>query len=405
MNARKLYFTGVYFDGRQARKHRVAIDLSPHHLKLLLPEGQTLEWKVADLGMSSPGPRDKPPFHLEHTVNEPQGRRLETLAVEDPEFLTTLRSVTAVSLHPTLRPVSGMRVVTLALAVLAAPFFLYGLWTAAIPKLSDQAAMRVPVSWEEKLGDRVLQELPEGLVPSSNPELEKVLQMIAMRLLSAAPDQPYNIRIHVSPLAMVNAVAFPGGHILVFQGLLNASESPEELAGVLAHEIQHVALRHSTRGIIRGMASSLLLTLIVGDMNGMMNAVLGVAGELEGLSHSRKMEREADRNGMEMILAADVDPTGMVRMFEKLAREERRPFTDGKSQNSGPEDDSASWTDYFSTHPAEKDRISGLKKQVAKAGKKSYTSLLPDLDWKALVHREASPPGNGENPSLRQINH
>lgn len=403
MNARKLYFTGVYFDGRQARKRQVSVDLSPHHLKLSLPEGQTLEWKAADLRLSSLGPRDNPPFHLEHSVNEPEGRRLETLAVDDPEFLAALRSMASVPLHPTLRPVSGMRVVTLALAVLAAPFFLYGLWTAAIPKLSDQAAMRVPVSWEEKLGDRVLQELPEGLAPSSNPELEKVLQMIAMRLLSAAPDQPYNIRIHVSPLAMVNAVAFPGGHILVFQGLLNASESPEELAGVLAHEIQHVALRHSTRGIIRGMASSLLLTLITGDMNGTMNAVLDVAGELGGLSYGRKMEREADRKGMEMILASGVDPAGMVRMFEKLEKEETRLLGDGESHNPGSEGDSTSWTEYLSTHPAGKGRISRLKKQAAKAGKKPYTSLLPDLDWKALVHRKVS--GNGEDPSLRRTNH
>ena len=402
MNARKLHFTGVYFDGRQARKHQVTVDLSPHHLKLSLTEWKTLEWKISELRLSSPAPRDTPPFHLEHPVSEPEGQRLETLTVDDPEFLSTLRDITAVSLHSTLKPVSGMKHVTLAVAVLVLPFFLYGLWTVVIPKISDRVAMQVPVSWEEKLGDRIIQALPAGLAPAPDREMENVLQMIASRLLSATPDQPYNIRIHVSPLKMVNAVAFPGGHILVFQGLLNASESPEELAGILAHEIQHVVLRHSTRGIIRAMASSFLLTLITGDTNGTMNAVLDVAGELEGLSHSRKMEREADRMGMEMILTAEIDPSGMVRMFEKLEQEEIRLSGDGKSQN--PDDDSSSWTEYLSTHPAGKDRISRLKKRVAKAGKKTFTPLLPNLDWKALVHRNENPPGNENNPSMKQTN-
>jgi predicted Zn-dependent protease len=167
------------------------------------------------------------------------------------------------------------------------------------------------------------------------------------------------------------------------------------LAGVLAHEIQHVLLRHSTRGIIRSLTSQLLLTLMVGDMNGSMEMALNVAGELDGLHHSRNMERQADRHGMEMILTAGIDPNGMVRMFEKLGQQEKLLAEGKKAKKPGQEDDSSSWTEYLSTHPAGHDRVSQLKKQVAKSDKKSYTPLLPNTDWNGTVHQERSPKPDG----------
>ncbi len=395
MSARKLQFTGAYFDGLSARKHRVTVNLSPRQMTLSLPEGRTLGWDYADLRRNSASAGDNPPFHLERLAADPEGNRLESLTVDDPAFLLNLRQTSAVSLHSSLQRVKGSRHVGLALAVLVIPLFLYGLWKVVIPELSDRVAMQVPVSWEEKLGTTVMQGLPKMLAPTPNPAKEKVLQAIIDRLLSSGPDQPYDIRIYISPHKMINAVALPGGRIIVFQGLLNAAESPEELAGVLAHEIQHVVLRHSTRGIIRSLTSAILLTLIVGDMNGTMEMALNVAGELDGLRHSRNMEREADRQGMDMILTAGIDPSGMVRMFEKLQDREKLLTKGEKAEQAGQEEDSSTWTEYLSTHPAGNDRVSQLKKQVAMAGKKSYTPLLPNLDWHATVHQEQKPKSDG----------
>jgi len=400
MSARKLRFTGVYFDGRSPRKQQVVLNLSPRQLTLTLPGGQALNWQYTDLRLGAPGDSGKPPFHLEHTVAELKGDRLETLVVDAPAFLSNLRDITAVSLHPSLRPASGLKRVLLVVSIFVVPFFLYGLWTLGIPKLADELAMQVPISWEEKLGDSILQKLPQALAPSSRPEQEKALNAIAARLLSASPNQPYNIRIHISSHKMANAVAFPGGSIIVFQGLLNLAETPEELAGVLAHEIQHVVLRHSTRGILRGMASSILLTLISGDVNGSLSAVLEMASGLDGLAHSREMERQADAKGMDSILAAGIDPAGMIRMFEKLQALETSLISEKKTED--PDDGSASWTEYLSTHPAGEGRVSEMKKQVAMAGKKSYTPLLPDLNWKALMNKKVNPKESGGNPSMRQ---
>ena len=86
----------------------------------------------------------------------------------------------------------------------------------------------------------------------------------------------------------------PGGNIIVFEGLLKIADSPEELAGVLAHEAQHIFLKHSTRGILRNLASEILLTLVREDANAVIESVVGIAGQLNTLGFSRKMETEAD---------------------------------------------------------------------------------------------------------------
>ena len=403
MSARKLQFTGSYFDGLSSRKHRVTVNLSPRKITLSLPGGHALDWDYADCRLRSPSADDNPPFHMERTVAEPKGDRLESLSVDDPAFLPNLRQISAVSLHSSVKRAKASRHVVLAVAVLVTPLFLYGLWKVVIPELSDRVAMRVPVSWEEKLGTAILDGLPKTLAPAPNPAKDQVLQIIVDRLLSTRPDQPYNIRVAISPHQMVNAVALPGGRIIVFQGLLNVAESPEELAGVLAHEIQHVLLRHSTRGIIRGLASRILLTLMVGDTNSAMEMVMNTAGKLDGLRHSRNMEREADRQGMDMILTAGIDPSGMVRLFEKLQAREKL-LTQGKNvKKSGQEEDASTWTEYLSTHPAGHNRVSQLKKQVAMSDKKSYTPLLPDLDWNKTVHQELNPKPGGKLKKTKPI--
>jgi len=388
VGARKLQFTGAFFDGRSARKYQAAISLSPRQLALSLEDGKPAHvWDYPDLKLRTAGDPGKPPFHLEHSTVSADSPALETLVVDDPEFLENLRRIAAVSLHPTLKPAGGWKYLFIAAAVLAVPLFLYGLWKGAIPALADRVALRVPVAWEAELGDKILKELPQQFSPVADAEQEKVLEAIAERLLDTVSVQPYSFRFHVVPQKTVNAMALPGGRVLVFQGLLDTTESAEELAGVLAHEIQHVLLRHSTRGIVRAMASRILLTLVTGDTSGVMDKILGVAGELQGLAHSREMELEADRLGMEMILRAGIDPRGAVRMFEKLQEQEIGLGVENETP-AALEEESLDWLEYLSTHPAGKDRVSQLKKQVALAEKKSYILLLPGLDWKKTLHRE-----------------
>ena len=240
--------------------------------------------------------------------------------------------------------------------------------------------------------------------------MQKALDTISKRLLTAVPDQPYHFRIYVHPSKMVNAMALPGGTIIVFQGLINVTETPEELAGVLAHEFQHVLKRHSTRGIIRSEAINLFGLIISGNSDSIMSVILQAGGILEFLRFSRTLESHADAEGMKMMLAAQVDPQGMVRMFESLEREQQRQMEsrnkdkkkadpeekspekdseedvpDGK-RRAGEESSTPEWMKYLSTHPAGEDRVEVLKK-MAEASTAKPRPLLPDFDWKSM-HRK-----------------
>lgn len=382
MSAPKFHYFGNLFDGKSSAKQRVEIDLSSMGISLKFPNRQRLTWKFASIRWNPASDKKNPPFHLDHRADE---NRVETLVVDDPYFLENFRRLAPDSLDSHWDRLPWMRPLAIVAGLLLVPIFVYVLWNFAIPSIADKVAMRVPVEWEDKLGEVVLQGLIADSKKDPDPKLQQAVDKIVQRLLTANPDQPYKIRVYILPDETINALALPGGSLIVFQGLLDVAESPEELAGVLAHEIQHVVLRHSTRAIIRTLASEVLITLMVGDVNGMMQGIIDVAGELNGLRHSRKMESQADQKGMEMILGAGIDPMKMVRMFEKLTDEEEKVWAQVR-EAVGSDDESASWFNYFSTHPAGEDRIGILKKQIGKEPASGYSPILPGIDWKRLAH-------------------
>ena len=170
---------------------------------------------------------------------------------------------------------------------------------------------------------------------------------------------------------------------MIFEGLLYKAESPEELAGVLAHEIQHILLRHSTRGILRNMAESMLVTIFLGDMNSVMEGIVQLAGQLETLGLSREMEAEADQKGMELIFSANIDPHGMIRIFEKLMQEKslQKELSEGKAAS---EENDMKLFSYFSTHPSGRNRLAQLEKQMRSHENRNWTPLFPNLDWNEI---------------------
>src|SRR5438046_2895507 len=127
---------------------------------------------------------------------------------------------------------------------------------------------------------------------------------------------PYPLRVYVVDMPTVNAFAAPGGSVVIFRGLLQRTDSPEQLAGVLAHEFQHVLQRHSTRAIIQHTSSGLLIAALTGDVTGPLAYGLEAARVLGHLRYSREAETEAGAEGLTMLLAARVDPAGMITFFE-----------------------------------------------------------------------------------------
>lgn len=228
------------------------------------------------------------------------------------------------------------------IALCAAAYF----WL--LPYVSERMALALPPEMDVKLGDPMFDGMKAQLVIDD--ERSATLQAFADKLVIAPT---FKLRLHLVKDEQVNAFAMPGGHIVVYTGILDRMTKPGELAALLAHEGTHVEKRHSTRGIARDLSGSLFLSLLLGDMGGLAGAVAQKGDELKGLGYSRDLETEADTMGIRRMHANGVDPQGMVELLELLGRE-AEDMPEGAS--------------FLSSHPLTKDRLSMAKSKAAGFG-------------------------------------
>ena len=372
MTARKLQFAGSLFDGRSSQKHLVDVELTPQEIILKAPGDKPIRWAYPQLRWAG----DTSPFHIEHCAEGDEG--LETLVVDDPDFYRSVLEIAPKSFSSRENE-SKFNWKLYSVGILVLIFSAY-VFIKTVPSfLADQMVEKIPIEWEVTVGQSILKMLPVAQKP--DPEVLKVLQDTVDFLKESLPGNPYDLKVYILPVEQVNALALPGGPIVIFEGLIDKAESPEELAGVLAHEIQHILLRHSTRGILRNLAKSMLVTLFLGDVNSVMERIIQLAGQLETLGLSREMEAEADQKGMELILAANIDPHGMIRIFKKLMQED---FSQKKLPKGKPVSEENDLSSYFSTHPSSQNRLARLEKQMRSHENRIWTPLFPNLDWNEI---------------------
>ena len=179
----------------------------------------------------------------------------------------------------------------------------------------------VPLSVDHKLGEIANATL--GARDCPNPAAKTYVEQIAAPLLEAARPLPFQVHFRVVDDSAVNAFALPGGFVVVNRGLLEAAQSGEEVAGVLGHEIQHAVLRHGTRRMLRDMGGALALSLLLGGSD--LQDYAQVGSRLTGLEYDRAEEREADQQGVALLLRAQIDPAGLAQFFERLAKDDLHP--------------------------------------------------------------------------------
>jgi predicted Zn-dependent protease len=235
----------------------------------------------------------------------------------------------------------------LVAACLLGVFVIALLWKGA-PLLLSGLARLVPVSLEERLGAAVTGGLASGKGLCDDPATERLIASLVKRLEESGPKTPYQFRVRVVKVPMVNAMAAPGGHIVLFSGLLDRMETPEQVAAVLAHEMQHVIQRHTVKSIIRAVGLQAVLSLVLGDPG-----VLGeMAGNLGVLAFLRGDEQSADDAALEMLRRAGIPPGEMVRAFERLRQSEE-----------GQESAQLGLGKYLSTHPPLEERIARVRER------------------------------------------
>jgi predicted Zn-dependent protease len=255
--------------------------------------------------------------------------------------------------------------------VLFLPVFALGWFWLNADRFSQWAADKVSVEQEIQLGEMAFDQMRAGMQLLPEDALaDEVVERIGVRLTAGSP---YPYHFHVAQDPRVNAFALPGGHVVVFSGLLQAAANADEVAGVLAHEASHVERRHSLRNLIHGLGLRAVMAVALGDFSG---GIWGdMAGELATLAYSRELEQEADLEGLRMLRRAGLPAGGMVSFFEKMA---------ARGENG---------VELLSSHPASEERLTALRTAVASQGK--YLHQSPEVDWEAIKRslNTAAPPG------------
>src|SRR5690606_31632635 len=127
--------------------------------------------------------------------------------------------------------------------------------------------------------------------------------------LIAASDSEFEFTFVVVDDEQVNAFALPGGFVTVNMGLLEAAETGEEVAAVIAHEMTHVTHRHGMRAVMRRVGGIALISMVFGGTS--LETIAWAADGLSNQAHSRDQERDADDGGRAILMNAGIDPTGM----------------------------------------------------------------------------------------------
>lgn len=239
---------------------------------------------------------------------------------------------------------------------------------------------------ELQLGQQYSQQIDAELPIVEAAAVNRYLTALGNEIAAnAGRDFSYRFRLVNSDVA--NAFAVPGGYIYINRGIVSRAGTMSELAGVLAHEIAHVEHRHSVDQLERAQTANAGLSLayiLLGRAPGTAErAAIGVGGNLYFANHSRDAENEADATGVELLVAAGIDPRGMARFFQRLLEE----------QNGG----SGGVSEWFSTHPTTQDRIDHVESLITRYPASRLRGLQQNSNafqtFQANVRRLPAAPG------------
>jgi predicted Zn-dependent protease len=217
------------------------------------------------------------------------------------------------------------------------------------------ALQLVSVRDEIALGRQAQQEVRRQVPALRDATVNRYIKALGRRIAVHADGPRYPYSFDVANRRDINAFALPGGPVWVHRGAIDAAQNEAQLAGVLAHEIAHIANRHAADQVTRGTFANAglgLLRAVLGGGNGARLAHLGagVAAQATMMKFSRDAEREADMKGLSYMRRAGFDPHGMVEFLEVLRAHQGR--------------DPGSVQSFFASHPAPAERVSRLRQEA-----------------------------------------
>ncbi len=278
----------------------------------------------------------------------------------------------------------------------------------AVAVVATVALVLAPLAWAERthlkpgwnmfspqqdveLGRQVSRDAERQVPMLNDARVDSYLNNLGRRLAAHAPGERYPYRYKCVNDRAINAFALPGGNVYVNRGVIEAADNEAQLAGVIAHETAHVALRHGTNQATKAYAAQVPLAVLGGVLgSNSVGAVLaqlgaGFAANSLLLKYSRTAESQADIMGTQILYDSGYDPRAMAQFFEKIE-------TESKGKNP-PE--------FFSNHPSPEHRVERVTDEVDRLGgaPRNYTTDSAEFrEIKRYVLSLPPPPKAGARP-------
>jgi predicted Zn-dependent protease len=361
MNAPVTSGAGIYFDGATSARHEVLVTLAAGTLRIADRNGQPLaEWPYGEIEQLAAPDKVLRLGRLHSSA-------LERLEIADVAFAAEIDARSAyVDRTGALQRRERISVIawsvgaTLSLVLVA--YF-------GVPAIAARLTPLLPASVERRLGDAVDMQIRRmldahksgtafdcGTTPG-RAALDKI-----MNRLEAAAILPFPLRTTVVQRNEANAIALPGGRVYVFRGLIDKAENADELAGVIAHEMGHVAHRDGTKAVLQGAGLSFLFGMLLGDFVG-GGAVVFAAKSVLQSSYTREAEASADAYGADLMNKAGGDAHALAAILDRI----------GGATEPGMK--------ILLNHPETKARVAAINKIAAA---RPPSALLTAREWSAL---------------------
>jgi Zn-dependent protease with chaperone function len=344
---------GSFFDGQTARANAVTVNVLSEGIQIYGGRAKSLGYWSYDGLQAAPGTRADSEINLMHREH-PDAR----LLITDPGILGQLRNMTPnIFRHQGTRRGLVHRFVQIALIIGIIAALIY----VVVPKTAHVIAGAIPVKWETAWGKSFRNGLTSRLKVCRGEVGVAALNAMTAQLLRAGPvrTSAYEITVTVVEVSTQNAFATMGGQIVVFSRLIEEMDGPDELAGVLAHEIAHVIARHPLSHTIESIATM----TFTGNLG---SGTSDVGGALALSAYSRTKEAEADRIASQILGDAGISPRGLAKFFQRLQKAAKGDFGGAGA--------------LFNTHPALAERAAALTDR----GAAPTRPALNAAQWRAL---------------------
>ncbi|MBP9186797.1 MAG: M48 family metallopeptidase [Bacteroidia bacterium] len=219
---------------------------------------------------------------------------------------------------------------------------------------------------EEKLGELFWEIFQKTEKENKNPFVVNSIDSIITKICAANTINRDIIKVHVLDKDEINAFALPGGHLIIYSGLIQNADNQEELSGVICHEIAHIQLSHVMKKLVKEIGLTALISMTTG--NGSGEIIKETAKMISSSAFDRSLEKEADIKAVDYLINAKINPEPFANFLYKL---------------SVKENETTKYLTWISTHPESKERAEYIIEKI-KDNKVKFEKILTTQTWEKL---------------------